>query len=1164
MKTSYKYLLSIFGAGLLMASCTDDRMGAPGGPDSELLPITLSAAYPTASRASDAGFEDGDNMGVYVLDYTGNQPQEITDGDAHASNMRFRFNGTDNTWVGAANIYWTSKDTPADIIGYYPYNSSISDPTAWPHAIARRQDQTGSETEPGGYEASDFLWAKADKAMPTTSRVDLTFSHLMAGVRVTLRPAEGFADGEWEKLEKTVLVSNIIPNSTINLKDGSVEVGTEGPISVTPYEYNGDWRAVVVPQTIKAGANVISISVDGVCYNLTKSDAMTYNSGKLHTFTIDVKRRQSTGEYEFSLADEAITAWVDDVDFRDGIVRTYINVNVDKRGTLKQIVDDKGISPVTITGLKITGEINAEDFTFMREECTALKSLNLLEATVWDGERENVIPEKAMYEKQTLTHLVFPKNTRIIGSSAFTRTALMGSLILPDGIEKIGETEYTPDNSGLVGSRYLLGAFANCATLVGELSLPSTLEFIEDGAFAQTQFTGTLNLPASVKTIGNYAFEMNKFTGDLVIPEGVENIGGGAFARNPFTGNLVLPQNTKVIYANTFAECGFTGILSLPEGLHTIENEAFDGCNFRGELMLPSTLKKISNRAFSNTKISSIIFPEDLIYLGDGAFMNCKYLQGSIEIPKKVQRVNEYLFSGCPLLSEVILPEETIYVGGGAFYGCSALNRLVCNSPEPPLVSYIDEDRYSAFEWTATHVGPFDGIVKTNFTLEVPKESVDLYRRATGWREFSRISEASNFVCRPATACALNSQHSETLVINSDGEWEVIEKPDWCQLTATEGNNKKEISLTITSLSKGSGKREGKIVFGLKGTDITTSCAVSQYDCEYDEDQCVTLQKATVGRGIDVLFIGDGWDAESIADGSYMNLVTEQMEAFFGLEPYATYRNRFNVYACITLSQETGVNTTATWRNTRFSTFYAHDCDGNGSLQLDNVDDVFDYAVEKSPLTMDRMPQSLVIMTLNNDEYGSATTITENGSAIAICSPSEGTYPMDTRGIIQHEACGHAFGKLAEERITKNRYISDQEKTVITGYHWKGWYQNISISGKMTDVAWNHFIFDPRYSNAVDIFEGAYGKTRGVYRSEINSCMNYGIPYFNAISRQDIMKRILEYSGEGFTMEKFYATDSDKWGSTGQTSRAAMVGEENSYAASGLHHPVRIVKSKKY
>lgn len=1161
MKTAIKHIITST-LPLMLAACAEDTIDMPGAAN-EKMPIRLGAAYPTVSRASDAGFEDGDNMGVYVMDYQNDMPQEITGDDIHADNVKFKFNGSDNSWSGATEIYWTSNTTPVDIIGYYPFMSTIDDEASVPFSIDRRQDLSGNENEPGGYEASDFLWAKALKVMPTSSRVNLTFSHLMAGVRVNLEKGTGFEDDEWNSLDKTVLVSNIVPDATINLAEGEVTAGNNSPISVTPYEFNGEWRAVVVPQTVNAGTTIMAISVDGISYNLIKNEAMTYVAGKLHSFTITVNKSEPNGTFEFVVTDEAITPWIDDVEFRDGIVRNYLTVNVEKRGNLKNTIALMGLSPATITGLKLTGEINEEDFRFMREECTALKSLNLSDVRSWDGEREDVIPTNAMKEKSTLSHIVFPNTLKIIGSDAFYRCGLMGSLIIPEGVIKIGERPFSANNSYNDGGYW--GVFCKCSNLVGELILPSTLEFIEEYAFAHSYLSGELYLSESLKTIGNGAFARTRFSGSLTLPENIENLGGGVFYNVPFTGDLIVPESITTIYGSTFQNCSFNGNLLLPEGIRAIEREAFANCGFKGELNLPSTLKTISKLAFARTKISSIVFPKNLIYIGDGAFMDCIYLNGEIEIPEKVERINPFLFAGCPMISGLILPESTISVGGAAVYGCRSLNAIVCNSIEPPLVSSAEER--IAFGWDILDavypIGPFDGIAKNNFTLEVPEKSVDLYRRAEGWKEFSRISVSSDFVCRPSTACALNTRHSETIVLDSDGEWEITAKPEWCEVNKSEGAGKEQITLTITEMPKGSGNRNGYVEFSQKATGYTTKCEVSQYDYQYSEDECVTLQKASKGNGIDILFLGDGWDAASIADGSYLSLVSEQMEDFFGVEPYLTYRDRFNVYVCMTLSQEKGVNTPANWRNTRFSTFYGYDCDGVGALQLDNVDDIFDYAVSHTQMKAERMPQSLVILTLNSDEYGSATTLTENGSAVAICSPSEGTYPMDTRGIIQHEAGGHAFGKLAEERVTMNRYISDIEKSEIMKNQRKGWFKNISLSGKMTDVAWSHFIFDPRYSNSVDIFEGAYGKARGAYRCEINSCMNYGIPYFNAISRQDIVRRILEYSGEGFTMEKFYATDSDKWGTT-STSRTAMVDETESYVASGSHHPVRIVKSNKY
>ena len=44
--------------------------------------------------------------------------------------------------------------------------------------------------------------------------------------------------------------------------------------------------------------------------------------------------------------------------------------------------------------------------------------------------------------------------------------------------------------------------------------------------------------------------------------------------------------------------------------------------------------------------------------------------------------------------------------------------------------------------------------------------------------------------------------------------------------------------------------------------------------------------------------------------------------------------------------------------------------------------------------------------------------------------------------------------------------------------------------------------------------------------------MNNNIPYFSAISRQAIVEKIMEYAGEEFTLEKFYANDSDAFGVT--------------------------------
>jgi hypothetical protein len=425
----------------------------------------------------------------------------------------------------------------------------------------------------------------------------------------------------------------------------------------------------------------------------------------------------------------------------------------------------------------------------------------------------------------------------------------------------------------------------------------------------------------------------------------------------------------------------------------------------------------------------------------------------------------------------------------------------------------------------------FYGIEKDNFSVEVPEGSVEKYKRADYWKEFKRITAYKNFVCRPAKVVALNNRHTQEVVLNADGPWTVKSKPTWCTISPESGTGKTQLRITINALDHDVVEnRIEDIVFSLTGTDYTTSCAVEQWDYAYEDDAVVPLQTATKGNGqLNVFFLADGYDAKTLASGAYLDLAKEQMEYFFGIEPYRTLRECFNVYAAINLSQETGVNTVNTYRDTRFMTIY-----GSSSEGLVPDEELITNYVENlmSQLGKTRRNSSMAIVIPNTSEYPASTTLFDDGFAISVCPQTESAYPSDLRGIVQHEACGHGFGKLGDEVIKMNRFAPAAIKAAVDEMHGRGYYLNLSSSGKMADVPWSFLIFDPRYSDEVDVFEGGYYYTRGIYRSESNSCMNYGIPYFNAISRYSIMRRILAYADLAFDDDYFYNNDSKEWGTT--------------------------------
>lgn len=1142
MKHTFKYL--ILSAVLMICGCSDD-LGQYDNPAATGLPILFTASYPTATRASDAGFEGGDRMGLFVLDYEDGIPQAI-DGNPHASNVRFEFDETDHTCKGVTDLYWTDAETPADLVAYYPFRNEITDSRAMDLTVEKRQDIEGTETKMGGYEASDFLYAKVAKVMPTSKTIDVTFGHALAGIRVTLVAGTGFDAEEWSRLEKGVVVTNVVTDGKIDLSDGSVTAGSSSVASIVPMVYGEDFRAVAIPQKVAAGARLLAISVDGQGYDFSKNTGMTYTAGKMHTFTITVNKK-SDGKFEFEPASEGITPWLDSVDFRDGLMKQYVVVDVPEAGGLESAVKAKDLNPGKIYNLKLRGNLNERDFEYMREGISNLKALNLYDTKVecfvdsgggHSGIEKDYLPGAGLRDMSALTHFVFPKYVKTIGGEFFRGSNIIGDVIIPEGVESI---EW--------------GAFIDCGSILG-VTFPQTLKVIGGSAFEYSSLCGELVLPENLEAIGGGAFHGCRLTGELNLPSTIKEIYEGAFSDCQFTGSLVFPQGIKKIPFGCFS--GFTGTLIIPEGVEEIEDLAFIGCGFRGELRLPSTLKRIGSRAFMQTMFSSIVFPKDLGDLGEGAFAGCSRLQGTLYIPENLTVIQADAFAGCTLLDEIVIPKNVARINGGAFSECYNLSSITCFAEEPPTLKteYIEDNLGRPYY-------AFNGVPRDNFTVQVPAESVEAYKKAVEWKEFKRIAAYSNFVCRPASACALNNVHTEDeIVLNADSEWEVTHKPDWITLSRTSGTGKTQLSLTFNTLARGAGDREDYIEFTLKGKDgITTRCDLVQKDYQYDENECITLQTATKGKGIDVVFVGDSFDAAAIASGDYLAQVNDQMKSFFGIEPFTTYKDYFNVKVCFSLSQEVGVNTANTWKNTKFKTYYAPPSTCTlGLLECFDPDAVWDYVVKYAGIRRDDMWRTLVVMTLDSDEYGSNSILAGSGASIAIVGRSSDPYPMDSRGLMQREACGVAFGKLADERATRIQYLSKAEKSMIEENNTRGWYMNLSTTGNVHEVWWRDFIFDPAYSDKVDVYEGGLGKTRGCFRSEINSCMNFGIPYFSLAARYDIVKRIMRYADEEFTKEKFLAGDSDRWGST-ESSRAPG---DFTRAGVSFSNRTKFYKSKRY
>ncbi len=1135
-KNTIIYLAAMVVA-LLLGACSDD-MFEEGEQQHSNDRIQLSGDIDqlAVTRVNDNGFCNGDVMGVYIVDYDGGTPGTLKASGNRGDNVRHTFDEPNYRWNSAYDLYWKDKHTHIDVYGYYPFADpeSVDD---YQFEVKRDQSKPSENGEMGGYEASDFLWGKVADVAPTTSVIRLPMKHRMANARVTLVEGSGFAAGEWAGTEKTVLAPNLIRKASINLADGTVTAnGSVEATATMPSRSGNEWRAIVVPQTVKAGETLFSITIGGVPYKFAKNEAFTYMPGKMSNFSIRVDKKAGSGQYQLTLISESITPWENDLVSHNATAKEYVVVNCPTAGGLKDAIAAAKLDYTKIMNLKVTGEINSTDFNFMKTNMSSLEALNLKEVRILSADnnwnwKDDEIPPYAL-EETKLMHIVLPDKLKGIRERAFLNCEyLMGSLVIPEGVEFISEK-----------------AFFSCSGFDGTLTLPSTLKRIGTSAFAScSHFTGSLNLPESLEYIYDMAFcNCDGFSGRLDLPSSLKTISYAAFSDcSGLTGSLTIPQNLTEIGERAFNNCSFDGTLSLPNGITIIGSDAFAGCAFKGELILPSNIKVIESGAFGGNQFSGTLhLPSSLSILGGSAFSDNMQLTGTLEIPDKLTSIKEGAFYGCSKIEGLVLPAnlETIY--NNAFENCFGIGSIVCKGAEPAYVKS----------------GAFDGVPKDNFTVEVPESAVAQYQTAVGWNEFKRIAAHHELVCRPSIACALATEHKQSLIVDAEGEWEVASKPDWCEVSPASGNKKTKVTLTINAMAKNGTSREGKVVFRLKEEEYTHECHISQYGYAYGEDQWLTLQKATKGKkgGINIVLLGDGYDAKSIADGSYLKTMKQEMEYFFGLEPYTTYRGYFNVYTAFPLSTESGVGTVNTIRYNRFNTTFT----GGVELKAD-YDEIFAYALNAPTVTKENLNQTLIIMVPNSTDYGGMTQMWTSGAAIAFCPLSTYSYPLDSRGVVQHEAGGHGFGKLGDEYIYHNAFIDNCHCTddcdhgnAFYRYKALGWYENLSFTGKMQSVPWSHLIFDPRYSDLVDIYEGGYMHSRGVFRSEQNSCMNNNIPYYSTISRESIVKRIKRYAGETYSFDDFVKNDKREAGNvTRSTGRSGSVGNVNS----GMHQHAPVI-----
>jgi len=325
--------------------------------------------------------------------------------------------------------------------------------------------------------------------------------------------------------------------------------------------------------------------------------------------------------------------------------KTPKNVAVGNAGSLISLFSSEELN--ITDSLVVSGNINAQDFKFMRDNLTVLSFLDMSNANIqqYSGVSGtanntnttypiNTVPNFAFYTgawsgKNTLKTVILPKNTTSIGEYAFRYCQGLVSISIPDEVASIGKE-----------------AFLNCSKLKS-VTLPKSLiklgKYLKNDVCSNCEgiFVGCTSLET------------------IVFQNNIEYIGNSTFNGCSSLASISLPETIKYIGTAAFGNCSKLATINLPNGLLDIEYGAFSGCSSLNNVELPTSLRYMGREAFSGciNLSTPINFSGDTIL--DNSFSSCLKLE-EIRIKSTTKVIGYGILSECLNLKVVDAPAKLI------------------------------------------------------------------------------------------------------------------------------------------------------------------------------------------------------------------------------------------------------------------------------------------------------------------------------------------------------------------------------------------------------------------------------------------------------------------------------------------------------------------------
>ena len=210
-----------------------------------------------------------------------------------------------SNWNPATQMLWQNSTAAVDILAYAPYQETTEDASGkvkvfgkTDYAFSVKEDQSNAEDYSSDLIVYKKTGFKPESDLNTNQAVDVTFTHLLSQLNLTIELRDQFNQDEEKPVTSAtvtdVKVDGTLIRSKVNFAADPISIQFDGQASkaITPETVaftkadkttdhaTFKYSAIVIPQMIMAGTFCISFKVDGTDYIWTATSDVEFVSGK--------------------------------------------------------------------------------------------------------------------------------------------------------------------------------------------------------------------------------------------------------------------------------------------------------------------------------------------------------------------------------------------------------------------------------------------------------------------------------------------------------------------------------------------------------------------------------------------------------------------------------------------------------------------------------------------------------------------------------------------------------------------------------------------------------------------------------------------------------------------------------------------------------------------